>query len=128
MILFDTKRLSARLLFIYSINSYSRNGPSPYDPVQDGPCSNLYLNLNSRQRQYEQLVMQAGSMKSKDFAEQWCKLMGEDAGKQLDMFGLGMYVDYAMPMCKCVTATVKDIGKTPRKHLKELIETNPGHA
>ena len=58
--------------------------------------------------------MQAGSMKSKDFAEQWCKLMGEDAGKQLDMFGLGMYVDYAMPMCKCVTATVKDIGKTPR--------------
>jgi len=61
------------------------------------------------QRQYEQLIMQAGGMKSKDFAEQWCKLMGEDARKQLDMFGLGMFADSAMPMCKCITATVKDI-------------------
>jgi len=88
-------------------------GMIPFDPswgVGTGADWEAGCRDNFRmQRQYEQLVMQAGSMKSKDFAEQWCKLMGEDAGKQLDMFGLGMYVDYAMPMCKCVTATVKDI-------------------
>ena len=65
--------------------------------------------------------MQAGGMKSKEFAEQWCYLMGEDAGKQLQMYGLEMYVEYAMPMCKCVTATVKDIGKTLKGHLRTQI-------
>ena len=107
MISFKTKRLSARLFYIYSIYSYSRTcqvymiWTISNDHII---ASDLHLNLIPRQRQYEQLIMQAGGMKSKDFAEQWCKLMGEDAGKQLDMFGLGMYVDYAMPMCKCVTA------------------------
>ena len=64
--------------------------------------------------------MQAGGMKSKEFAEQWCYLMKEDAGKQLEMFGLGMFAEAAMPMCKCVTATVKDIGKTFERHLKDI--------
>ena len=85
----------------------------------------IHLNSISRQRQYEQLIMNAGGMLSKDFAEQWCKLMGEDAGKQLDMFGLGMYVDYAMPMCKCVTATVKDIGKTSHIEISKRAHLYP---
>lgn len=88
-------------------------GMIPFDPswgVGTGADWEAGCRDNFRmQRQYEQLIMQAGSMKSKEFGEQWCKLMGEDAGKQLDMYGLGMYVEYAMPMCKCVTATVKDI-------------------
>lgn len=115
MILFNTKRLTARLFSIYSIYSYSRTCQ-----VHNGQiltACDLCINFIPRQRQYEQLIMQAGGMKSKDFAEQWCKLMGEDARKQLDMFGLGMFADSAMPMCKCITATVKDIGKTSLKHL-----------
>ena len=118
MILFNTKRLTARLFSIYSIYSHSRTCQ-----VHMTACG-LYLNLIPRQRQYEQLIMQAGGMKSKDFAEQWCKLMGEDARKQLDMFGLGMFADSAMPMCKCITATVKDIGKPSEKSsLRRLFVT-----
>jgi len=88
-------------------------GMIPFDPswgVGTGADWEAGCRDNFRmQRQYEQLIMQAGDMKSNEFAEQWCYLMGEDARKQLDMFGLGMFADTAMPMCKCVTATVKDI-------------------
>jgi len=88
-------------------------GMIPFDPswgVGSGADWEAGCRDNFRmQRQYEQLIMQAGGMKSKEFAEQWCYLMKEDAGKQLEMFGLGMFAEAAMPMCKCVTATVKDI-------------------
>merc|ERR1711962_604530 len=88
-------------------------GMIPFDPswgVGTGADWEAGCRDNFRmQRQYEQLIMQAGGMKTKEFAEQWCNLMGEDAKKQLDMYGLGMYAGAAMPMCKCVTETVKDI-------------------
>jgi len=88
-------------------------GMIPFDPswgVGTGAdWENGCRNNFRMQRQYEELIMSAGMMDTYTFSEQWCGLMGQDAKMQLDMWGLGMYVEYAMPMCKCVTATVKDL-------------------
>ena len=76
-----------------------------------------------RQNDYKQLIMNAGMMETDTFSERWCRLVGH-----LNRWNLRNFVEPEspdmipsfMPMCKCITATVKDLGMNKYIYLIKL--------